>query len=265
LARERGWVLTWDKAHWLALLDHTGHSQAQRRFPGLVAACAADDASAYAAAGMDGELWWLAPDLMARWERKLSHRALALALDPFGQYLAVADIKGRVLIYDRQGQTVARLELPRPLAHLAFVPGAAFLVGSADYGLVTGFNLRGEVLWREGLVARVGGLSTEMNGRHILLACFNDGLHQFNESGRKQTPLTLPEPCHLVSQSFDGDLILAATLHKRLYLLERCGKTVTTFSMPQPIVGLALGPLGRDPFVALDDGSVVRLEVQEKA
>jgi hypothetical protein len=137
LARERGTLLAWDRAHWLYLLDGAGKRQAQRQFPGgLADAGCSDDGSAYAAAGAAGEVWWLAPDLGTRWETKLPHPALAAALDPFGQYLAVADTQGGVHLFDCLGRKVIETEAPRPLHRMAFVPAAPLLVGCADYGLV---------------------------------------------------------------------------------------------------------------------------------
>ena len=100
---DRG-VRAWDKAGWCNVLDQAGRAQAQRQLPDLVVAGAADDGSAYAAAGRSGAVWWLAPDLMTRWEVKLAHPPLALALDPFGQYLAVSEAQGGVQILSRAGQ-----------------------------------------------------------------------------------------------------------------------------------------------------------------
>src|SRR5205814_3288339 len=88
LAREKGWTLAWDETDWLYLLNQKGERQAQFHAPGaLAAACCSDDGSAYVAVGGRGEIWWLAPDLMTRWERSLPAPALAAALDTFGQYV----------------------------------------------------------------------------------------------------------------------------------------------------------------------------------
>src|SRR5437868_5836014 len=160
LARERGWVLAWDANHWICLLNRGGERQAQWRPPDrLVMACCAEDGSAYAAVGGKGEVWWLAPDLMPRWEQSVAHPALACALDPFGQYLAVSDARGFIHIFDRQSRTVCRLQGPRPLYHLAFVPAVASLVCCADFGLVAALDLKGNWLWRDGLVANVGAMA----------------------------------------------------------------------------------------------------------
>ena len=86
LAREKGWTLAWDEGHWLHLLNHKGERQAQLRAPAALAtACCADDGSAYVAVGSQGEVWWLAPDLMTRWERSLPAQTVtAPKRDPFG-------------------------------------------------------------------------------------------------------------------------------------------------------------------------------------
>src|SRR5438552_11814364 len=102
LVRERDWILAWDQNHWLYLFDHAGHGQGQVRFAGrLVAACCADDGSAYAAVGNRGEICWLAPDLTTRWQHALSSPAVTVTMDPFGQYLAVSDDRGNVHLFNR--------------------------------------------------------------------------------------------------------------------------------------------------------------------
>lgn len=173
LAREKGTVLAWDDKSGVYLLNRAGARQAQARPPGtVVAGCAADDGSAYAAVGSKGEVWWFAPDLSTRWERNLANRAVAAAVDPFGQYIAVADAKATLHVLDRQGRPVCRVPTHRSLHHLAFVPAAPLLLGSADYGLVACFDLAGQQVWRDGLVAHVGSLAVSGDGEQIILACF---------------------------------------------------------------------------------------------
>lgn len=259
LVRERNWVLTWDLNRWLYLLDHAGRIQAQRRLASLHLAVATDDASAYAAASRRGELWWLAPDLMPHWEKKLPQPAQALALDPFGKYLALSDPKGNVYLYDRPGKQIGELTLPRALLYLAFIPSVPLIVGSADLGLVAGFNFQGRVVWRDGLVATVGGLSTAGDGQPILLACFSDGLQLYDPRGVNQGKHPLPYPCRLVAQSFDGSRILTADLGSQLTLLDRQLQPLASQTMPAQIVALAIGALGKDGWVALANGAVMRL------
>src|SRR5262245_47055757 len=95
LARERGCVVAWDAGRNVHLFNRAGERQARRQLPAaVVAACAADDGSAYAAVGAEGQVWRLAPDLAPRWERAAAPSGVAAALDPFGDHLAVADSGG---------------------------------------------------------------------------------------------------------------------------------------------------------------------------
>lgn len=259
LARERGWLLHWDQAHWLYLLDHAGRSHAQRQFPHLSVACAADDASAYAAASSRGTVWWLAPDLMPRWQSQFHHPAQALALDSLGQYLAVANDRGRVYILDCTSREVGQIRLPRPIQHLSFVPGTPFLVASASYSLVTAFNIHGEVLWREGPVANIGAMSVDGEGKQTLLACFSEGIHRYNEHGKQLGRIATSEAVHLVSQSYTGDLILAGTMGKQLLVLNRDGQIHRKHTVEKPLIAIAFGPLGHDVFAALEDGPLLKL------
>src|SRR5579884_3786380 len=89
-ARERGRLLTWDTAGALTLLDAGGaEAGGVRLTPPLTAVACADDGSAVAALSAD-RLLYLGADLAVRWERRLSG-GTALAVEAFGQYLAVAD------------------------------------------------------------------------------------------------------------------------------------------------------------------------------
>jgi hypothetical protein len=262
LAREKGWLFAWDDAGWLYLLDAKGERQAQRRGDGpAVAACAADDGSAYATVGKHGGVCWLAPDLMPRWQRSLPAPPLAAALDPFGRLLAVSDSRGDLHFFDHRGQPAGEARTPRPLHHLAFVAEAPRLVGCADFGLVACFDMRGRCVWRDGLVAHVGSLAASGDGARIGLACFSDGLRFYNLEGKKGDPLTLGEPCRLAALSYTGDRALAAGLDRRLALLDPAGRTLASATFDVAITAIALAPLGDAATMALADGQVARLSL----
>lgn len=264
LVREKGWLLAWDDKHWLYLLNRMGERQGQVRPSGeLATACASDDGSAFAAAGNKGQVWWFAPDLTIRWERAVPDQALTAAMDPFGQYLAVADTKGRLQIFDRLGRLVSQVQSPRPLHHLAFIPTAPYLIGSSDFGLVACLDLAGQWVWRDGLVVHTGALAVNSDGEQIVLACFTDGLRRYSVKGRSQGRLSVTEPCRLVALSFDGDLIMVADLGNKLRFLDRGGRTLFTHMLDKPAVALALGPLGDTAYVALAGGTVISLDLRE--
>lgn len=262
LARETNGIVLWSKSHWLYLLNQSGQCQAQVQMPGVVAACCADDGSAYAAVGAKGEVWWLAPDLTVRWQGTVLHRAVTAALDPFGQYLAVSDARGNLHLFDRSGRPLFQAPNPRPLHHLVFVPAAPFLVGSADYGLVACFDLTGRYVWRDGLVAHVGALTVSGDGEQILLACYTEGLQRYGLTGRNQGRVAVGDPCYLASLSFEGSLTLVAGLSSRLLLLDRNLQPLCTHALDKPAVAVGLSPLGNKAVAALPDGRVLGLEVQ---
>jgi hypothetical protein len=266
LARERGVLLAWDDNQWVYLLNRKGERQGQRRCAGAVSAggCA-DDGSAYAAAGGRGEVWWLAPDLMPRWERSVPGPALAVALDPFGQCLAVADARGHLSLFDRHGRQLARVQTPRPLCHLAFVPEAVRLLGCADLGLLACFDPAGRCLWREGLVAHIGALAVSGDGSRIALACFSEGLRIYSLSGRKEGGLAPPEPCRLAALTYDGARLLAGGMGNRLVLLDREGRTLDTLTLDGPAISLTLAALGEWAAVALADGRVLGVDLRPPA
>jgi hypothetical protein len=263
LARERGTLLAWDENSWLYLLNRKGERQAQvHGAAALTAACAADDGSAYAALGSRGEVWWLAPDLMPRWQRTVPFPPLAASLDPLGQYLAVSDARGHLHLFDRHGRPRFRVETPRPLYHLAFVPEAPRLVGCADFGLVACFDPTGRCVWRDGLVAHVGSLTVSGDGTRVTLACFTEGLRFYSLDGSKQGGRALPEPCRLAGLSFDGRLCLAGGLGNRLLLLDGQGHSLSDLLLDKPAVALALAPLGESAAVALPDGRILGLSLR---
>jgi hypothetical protein len=264
LAREKGWLLAWDDKHWLYLLNRNGAKQAQVHVPGsLATACAADDGSSYAAAGSNGEVLWLAPDLTVRWQQTVNQRVLAVALDPFGQYLAVSDARGHLHYFDRYGRPSGHVQTPRPLHHLAFIPAAPFVLGAADYGLVARFDLMGRCVWVDGLVSHIGALTVSGDGEQLLLACFTEGLQRYNMLGKNQGRIHVVEACRLASQSYDGRLILVAGLSNRLLLLDREGKLLCEHLLEKPAGALALSALGERAAVAMADGRVLGLELRE--
>src|SRR5438093_3497841 len=125
LARESGAVLVRDDNHWLYHLDRAGARQAQLRAPkDLTTSGCSDEGTSFAVGGKDGDLWWLAPDLMPRWQRTLGKRVEAVAVDPLGLHVAAADAGGHVSLFTRKGRPVWQVQSPRPLRFLAFVPEA---------------------------------------------------------------------------------------------------------------------------------------------
>jgi len=261
LAREKNQVLVWDEGQTLSLFHLLGQLQSQRRLSGTILhACAADDGSSFVAVSTAGELWWLAPDLTIRWQQKLSCAVLAVALDSYGNYLALADERGRVNLITRAGERLLKLACARPLRHLAFAPGMPIIFGSADYGLVCAMDLLGHWRWRDGLVAHVGSLAVRGTDAQVVLSCFSSGLQRYQADGRNLGATSVNESCQLVAISFDGQrtLVVGPT---QLHLLAENGQVLATHRPSKPVLAVALTALGEHAVVAQAGGPVMGLEV----
>jgi hypothetical protein len=263
LSREKGLLLIWDD-HSLFLLNRKGERQAQRRMSGPIgAACCADDGSAYIACGKEGSIWWLAPDLSERRQHGLQDQPLAAAVDPFGQYLAVADARGYLRVFDANGRLVSKSQTARPLHHLIFVPAAPLILGSADYGFIGCFDWAGRCQWRDGLFAHIGSLTVDGDGNQIALACFTEGIQRYDVRGKNKGRLQQSEPCRQAALSYDGKYLLAAGLSDRLALLDRKGTELAEHRLAKPPVAIALGALSDHAFAALSDGRIVSFTLRD--
>jgi hypothetical protein len=258
LARERGWVLAWNSAGEMHLWDRLGRRQAHRSAPaGLAAAACADDGSTFAAVGVLGQVWLLAPDLSPRWERSLGRPGSAVALDLFGGHVAVADVAGGLHLFDRHGKAVWKAMTPRPLRYLTFVPEKPMLAVSADFGLVACFDAAGKPLWRDGLVAHVGSLAVSGDGAVIALACFTEGLCCYAADRGQPQRIAQAAPCNLAALSYTGDVLLTAGLTDQVALRDREGAIRAEFSAEGAVVALALGALADFAILGLTEGQVV--------
>lgn len=267
LARERETILAWDGQDGLYLFNHAGTIQAQRPVPAPIAAAdCAEDGSAYAIAGggagfssvAGSMICWLAPDLSSRWQRPLPQRVTAVAVEPLGRGVAVADAGGTLRLMDARGRMQWQATTPRPLHHLAFVPETPVLVGAADFGLVLRFGASGECLWRDGLVAHVGSLAVNGDGSSVLLACFSDGLYRYSAAGPEQQRIPLDAPCHLAALSYAGDCLLTADRQQRLCLRDSKGDLRGQINLEAPAAAIALGALADYAVVGLANGALLR-------
>jgi hypothetical protein len=222
----------------------------------VVVADNAEDGSAIVVADERATLGLLGPDLLTHWERTTSGQPVAVAVEPFGRLVALASASSTLAVYDGRGRLLWRMETPRPLVHLAFVPERPLLIGCADYGLVMGFDARGQNLWRDGLVAHVGSLAVTGSGRSAL-ACFSAGLQWFEMDGHRG-PGTEQPACHLADLSYDGAMVLAVGSGGEVTLRKQNGGQ-QTWQAPAMPTALALDALGRWAAVGLADGRVVGL------
>lgn len=264
LARERATILAWDGQDGLFLFNETGTIQARRPAPAPIATvgCAEDGSAAIVAGSRSPGIYWLTLDLTLRRQRPLPRRATAVAVEPLGRRIAVADAGGTLHLLDARGQTVWQATTPRPLHHLAFVPEKPILVGAADFGLVVCFGASGECLWRDGLVAHVGSLAVSGDGGCVILACFSDGLYRYSTTGPQQQRISLDAPCQFAALSYSGDRLLSVGGQQRVCLRDNKGDLCDQINLESPVVAVALSSLADYALVGLANGVIHCFETQ---
>jgi hypothetical protein len=250
LAREAGTLLVWDAAHRLTLLDRQGQARAEKASAvGLTAIASADDGSRYAAGSQAGHVWLLNGELRTRREVSVQGKPTAMALEAFGQRLAVADESGSLHFFDQRGRTCWKVHTPRPLRWLRFAVERPVLVGAADQGLVVCYDADGKCLWQDVLFAYIGGLGVSGDGRRIALACYSEGVRPYDEEGKKSALFAGVSPVKRLALSYDGQRLLAEDLQQALSLRTLTGSALWTARVEEPIVGLALGALGTEAYL----------------
>jgi hypothetical protein len=264
-ARETGHVLVWDAHPWLVLLNRRGELQGQIHLdaPG-VAGAAADDGSALAVADDRGQVSWLARDLTPRWRLRLQHRPTALAMDPLGRGLAVADIGCRLHWFDPAGNPARpALDVQRPLVHLLIPPAAPVLLAASDFGLIGAIDSLGRWLWQDAPVVHLGGLACSGDAQTVAVSCFSDGVRRYTGVGRPQPVLSTPEPCRLTALTYGGSRALVAGVFGGVHGLDGSGRILADHRSDQPVVGIALAPRGDRSVIALADGQICGLDMGE--
>ncbi len=260
LSREAGWILARDDTGWLTLLDERGKRQAQRQASHVVAIDSADNGSAFVVGDSQGMVYWLAPDLMPRWERRVTQPVAGLAIDAHGQLLAVSDTRGELTLFSKSGRTIWTVQLPRALEHLRFGVEKPMLIGSADFGLVVALDREGQIVWQDRLVSHVGSLDVSGDLDVILLACFSDGLWKYAAKGPTGEQLATKEPCQLLSLSYSGGVVLASGLRKRFSLLDLTGRVLGEQTLEASVTAMKMGATADYAVLGLSNGRLFFLQ-----
>jgi hypothetical protein len=266
LAQEAGLLLAWDLSQRLYLWDLQGTLQAQHTlFFSPIAGAVSVAGTRIVIAGAEGQLWWLDHHLRLKFDQTLAEPALALAMEPLGQYVAVSDRRRQTRLFTRLGTLACSLESPRPLHFLEFIPGQALLVGSANYGFVGCFDPSGGCKWRDPPLANVGSLATDGAGQRIHVACFSQGLRRYHHAKGYCSTLQSTEPCHWVRTNYSGEVILTASDpasgSPSLSLLNSSGAVSDALALPGAVRGLVCSSVGDVGICGLADGTVMAFRI----
>ncbi len=199
---------------------------------------------------------WIDRDLQIQWTVEVQSTILDVATSPFGNAIAISLADAHTFILDSQQQRCGEFTTLQPLQHLQLVPQRRALIGASASGVLCSHRLDGSERWSEKIWANIGALSVNGSGRRILLAASNHGIQCFTARGQSRGFYDIEGTVHLVSTSYVGTILVAATVEQRVYLLDLNGSILWEAAVPEPLVALRCGPLGEQVICGFASGLV---------
>jgi len=261
LARETGEVLAADEIGSLYRIDRRGEYSAVNRIREPIRHIAFSDDGEFAAAlAGDTQVYRFDRQLQTVWRLDLPEACLQVAIDPYGQYIAVSLADGGNLVFDSRKRRVAGFATIRPLSHLVFLTTEPTLLGAAEHGLICCHSLTGECLWEEKLWSNVGRLAATGDGELIYIAGFNHGVETFDGSGSPIGSYIVEGTVNRIATSYDPGRLIASTVEKHLYWLDADGELLWAAAAPEDVVQLACEPFGEWALCGFASGQVLCLD-----
>jgi hypothetical protein len=261
LARETGEVLAADQIGSLYRIDRRGDYSAVTRVREPIREIAISDDGQFAV-GLVGpaHVHRFDRQLQTVWRLDLPEECLQVAIDPYGAYIAVSLADGGNLLYDAEKRRVAGFTTIRPLRHLRFLTTEAALVGSAEHGLLCCHAITGDELWQQKLWSNVGQLTTTGDGELLYIAGFSHGVQTFDTGGAPVGSYIVDGTVHRIATSYDPHRLIAATIEKHLYWLDADGEMLWASITPEGVVRLSCEPLGEWAVCGFANGEVLCLD-----
>lgn len=261
LARETGEVLAADAIGSLYRIDRRGGYSAVNRIREPIRHIAFSDDGEFAAAlAGESQVYRFDRQLQTVWKLDLPEQCLQVAIDPYGQYIAVSLADGGNLIFDARRRRVAGFATIRPLSHLAFLTTEPTLVSAAEHGLICCHSITGESLWEEKLWSNVGRLTATGDGELIYIAGFNHGVQTFDGSGAPIGSYIVEGTVNRIATSYEPQRLIASTIEKHLYWLDADGELLWATMTPEDVVHLSCDPFGEWAVCGFAGGQVICLD-----
>ncbi|QGQ21442.1 WD40 repeat domain-containing protein [Gimesia benthica] len=246
LARETGEILAADISGGLYLLDRQGQFlHLNRGIRDVQLVHWSDHGKRGAAIYSDNNICCFDRDLNVIWAISFSVECLAIAMDSYGDYVAVSLASGKTILIDSQKKKVASFETMKPLSYLEFQMTEPRLMGAAENGLVCCYDLEGNCLWTEKHWSNCGGLAMSGDGQRIYLAGFNYGILIFDHEGDSAGTLVFEGTPKVLACDFQGNRIVTATIEQELYWLNQEGKLLWGGIIPDEAIEVACDPFGQ--------------------
>jgi hypothetical protein len=200
------------------------------------------------------------PKMEIEWTLDLPVEALDVAIDPYGNYMAVCLKDGYTLVYDCTKRRVAEYGTLRPVRYLRFLVTEAALVGVAEYGYMCRHDLKGRETWTEKTFCNVGDVSVSGDGQSILLAGYTHGIQSFDGEGISRASYMVEGTANHVSSSFTADRVAVSTLERHLYWLDSDGELLWASQADDEICRVVCDPFGEWILCGFTNGRLLRLD-----
>ena len=261
LARETGEVFIGDAAGGISQLDRTGQIiSLASGFRQLRSLAWCDKGDSGVAILGDSQVVRLNRAMEVEWSVHLPDTALDIAIDPYGDHMAVSLASRTTLLMNRRKKRLCSIETTHPLRHLKMLLLEPGLVGAAEHGQLCRHEISGERVWSERFMSTVGDLDTSASGDTILLAARNIGIQRYDGQGRHRASHIVEGTVERIAVSVDVDRFAAATLERQLYWLGTDGEPLWTTETEEDVRGLACDPFGEWIVVGFESGLIVRLD-----
>ena len=262
--RESGETLAADESGGLYLLDRQGQITALTRgFHGVLSIAWSDSGNGGAVLLEDRKVCRLTPRLTVDWSRELPDSPLAVAVDPFGNNIAVSMADAATIVLDWKKNLTCEFSTIRPLKFLRFVSTDRKLIGAAEYGLLCCHDFSGNELWNEKIWTNIGDLSITGKADTVLMAGFNHGIQVFDADGGQCGAYMVEGAPNRVSTTFTRERVAATTIEHYLYWMDSDGELLWATEADEDFVGLHSDPLGNGLVCGLRSGRICRLTFDE--
>lgn len=259
LSWEADEVLVADEAGGLSLIDATGRLRhVSRGLMKVDRVAFAESGNNLAVAYDEKKIALIDRSLAVVWSLNLYDKIVGLALDPFGKHLAVALANRDVRIYTATRREIAEFEAVRPLRFLQFAATEPLLIGAAEDGLLAAYDHEGRPKWDVRLFASCGDLTSSGDGATILLAGFAHGIQRFDRSGTNRGAFVVEGTPARIATCYDGSRIVAATVERQIYFLDRSGELRWAAEAPEDVAAVRCDAAGRSIVLGFASGRVTR-------
>jgi len=236
----------------LLVVDAAGGVTAEHPFPAPVHDIAVLADSIAVACGEGDVVLLDAGRVKFRFSAEVAIRTVAIG--PQADYLLALDRDGQGVFLNRYGREMNPMRVDGGVASLAIVPRNGQIMTVSREGLVTASASWGKPLWHVDLRRAAGRITTDDNGKMILVPVNTYGVEALTGTGASIGAYDVGEPAIAAACSGDGETILLATSTQRLVLMRKDASVVSSDVFPSPVEGIEVSKDGTRALVSTGSG-----------